>query len=80
MAMATDSQPIGTQDSASSDAIANILNTILAQLSTINKRMELHVCMEKHWRDTINFWAVRLEQALQRRFWPNRRIKMYMLM
>jgi hypothetical protein len=42
MAMATDSQPIGTQDSASSDAIANILNTILAQLSTINKRMELH--------------------------------------
>jgi hypothetical protein len=42
IAMATDSQPTDAQDFASSDAIADILNTILAQLSTINKRMELH--------------------------------------
>jgi hypothetical protein len=40
-AMASDSWPPGAQDPAASEAIADTLNTILAQLSTINKRLEL---------------------------------------
>jgi hypothetical protein len=40
-AMTTDSRPSDAQDPASPDAIADTLHTILAQLETINKRMEL---------------------------------------
>jgi hypothetical protein len=40
-ATTTDSRPSGAQDPASPDAIADTLHTILAQLATINKRLEL---------------------------------------
>jgi hypothetical protein len=41
VAMASDSRPPGTQDLAESATIVDALHTILAQLSTINKRLEL---------------------------------------
>jgi hypothetical protein len=41
VAMASDSRPPGAQDPAESATIADTLHTILAQLSTINKCLEL---------------------------------------
>jgi hypothetical protein len=40
-AMTTDSRLSGAQDPASPDAIVDMLHTTLAQLATINKRLEL---------------------------------------